>query len=198
MFKFLTRSTAIARHSIARQKMKIPPHLPYKDDISNLLENKIFHSLSNSLCGVHVFYHPSRFSARSIYLESLNNLMESEKINGALIATVRKNELVRFSNPWYWFKAQFVSENESSSNLSNLLRDDDRVAVVIDGLEEGVDVYDPKLLESFVVSLAENSVLTKRYTVLLCLNTEKFYRETIMWNGGAKICPVHYWGFEYN
>lgn len=191
MLTFLTRNTVIARYTIAKQKTKLPLYLPFRDTKSDLVKECIHRSLSNPLCGVHILYHPSTILLRSIYLDCLNNLRNEMRITGALIATSRNSEIMNYTNLTKWFKNQInISEAEKSGHISDLLEPGDRVAIVIDGID---NAENHPGVESFICGLAEDSLRTKRYTVLLCMNNTKFYKHALTFNGGAKIYPVYKW-----
>lgn len=186
----LTAFTSLARISIAKQKRDpIPIHLPLYDQSSKLIRWKLIHYLSLYECGVYVIYHPNRAVARSIYLDALKNLRIEKKITGSLIAyaNVTKDADLMSIDLLGWLKSNFISPAEKSTKISNLLGQNDRIALVIDN----IDIFrNHPRIESFIVGMAEESVLTKKFTVLLNISTPKFYNRILTWNGGCKIKGV--------
>ncbi len=170
---YFSRWTPVARFMIRRRINQpiheCPNHVP-------ILEDSIEHAMLFPLCGVHVLCG----SGCSI-LNVARRLQKEERIAGILLATCKS----RNENPFSWLKGVFqISDEEKSRFMSDLLDKSGGVVLVL-------DQFHLSMHESFLVSLAEDSVMTKKYTVIACVENQFAFEKILGWNGRSKICGIY-------
>ena len=139
--------------------------------------------------GVYVLWnHPDVKQVCAVTTVS-QRLQQERRIGGTLFVTGSPN-VISYSSTFFWLKEQFdISKDESSGFLSDLLpnytsNESQRVLFVIDQFDH---LLSHPTTKSFLVSLAEDSVRTKRFNVIVCVTSATAYQNIIKWNGGAKI-----------
>lgn len=114
---------------------------------------------------------------RYTILNAAKELYKENKIERILFMTGQKEV-----NPFHCLKESIgVSTSNQNKFLSSILPDNKKRFVLF------IDKFDNIMNESFLTSLAEDCVKTKKYTVIACLEDYKNYSKVCKWNNGSKI-----------
>ncbi len=172
---YFSRWTPVARFMIRRlinQPIhECPNHVP-------ILEESIERAILSPLCGVHVLCGSGGINSIQIVAQ---RLQKENKIAGVLLTTCTS----RNENPFSWLKGVFqISYEEKSRFMSDLLDKSGGVVLVL-------DQFHLSMHESFLVSLAEDSVMTKKYTVIACVADPLACEKILGWNGRSKISGIY-------
>ena len=196
----VTQSTSFCRYQLSRKFKRPIPQLQLNPMSSyceqDFMLEDIRRSLLNPQCGIHILCAPSGCGKTTTALRALENLRAEGKILGGVRVSWRDIlETNRNLTLLARLKSSLeISPLESSTNLNALLPpaplDVHRPVVLL------IDQFDHARcdddMKSFLISLAEESVLTKRYTVLLCTGSLAKSRSIHDWNGKTKLHQVNY------
>jgi len=159
------------------------PQTTFTGDVASAIEDR--------LCGVKVIWTPSGYG-KSTYIREVCKKMQEDgdKISGAIITnathTLRSHPSLTgwlsdrmgapgvLNAPWF----------NSISDLLPVETSHKPVALVIDQFDHLKDIKDA---QSFVISLAEDSLRTKKFVTLLALTDASYASQILRWNGGQKI-----------
>jgi len=155
---------------------------------NNKLENSIKTSLQSPTCGVYVLYAPYATGKTTSVRRIADELRTSQELSGVIIESL-DNTVLLSNSLLNWLKIRWnISNKVKNTKLSDLIYKQNKpVAIILDNFEDAMGL---KNIEDCVTILAEDSDLTKHYTVLLCVNNPSFGKEIVSWNGGAKIQSI--------
>ena len=149
-------------------------------------------SILDPLCGIKVLWTPSGYG-KSTYVRAVcSELQKQKKITGVIVLDAEGVKPSPTLTAWLASKIGAPKAHLTSwfNHISDLLPDrfDEKpVLIVIDQFDH---LHYANKVQSFVVSMAENSVLTKKYVVLLVVSNPDFASQILSWNGGEKIHSV--------
>ncbi len=175
----LSKSNMIAR-MIINNKLTQPIQKTY--NTPNIkLEEDIKCSMMNVIGGVYVIQGTKNIDTVLYVSEQLR---QKNKISGVLLVT--GENINHYQSPFIYLKEELsISNDESSRFMSELVPiNSKRCILVIDKFDYLLDHVATK---SFLVSLAEDSVLTKLYNVIVCIDSVDGYNDMLTWNNGGKI-----------
>lgn len=146
------------------------------------ISDNIYRSLSDKHCGVHLLHNIDNIN--TIY-HSLSRLYNNGIISGFLYVPCERIT----NNQYLHQQLNNLIGIKSEILFSHYLEyQKDKIVLFLDNIDHLYKIIDDKkLLESFIVSLAEDSILTKKYTCLITTNSTNNYREMLEYNGGCKI-----------
>lgn len=188
--RFMARSQFVAKYMLKWRFEKrltqtvLAPRESY--DSRNFWEDGIETALLRDItCGVHVVWGEQKSVTTSSVLSVVKRLQFNNKFSGVLIVSGNEAATDARKSLFSWLKARFdLPPDGRSVFLSELIDSGDKVLLVLDKFDYLMTHPNCK---SFLTSLAEDSVKTKRFTVLAVVTKEAFYKEILTWNDGQKI-----------
>jgi hypothetical protein len=166
------------------------------NDTNKNIATNIEQSLKKPTCGVHLLY-----SSHNLYDSINNSICRSYSncvIDGLLyINCNHPNYLDRIQNK-FTVEDKIIDVNLYSNSLikslsKTLIKSDSKILLLVEDIDCLFDQFkqnNSNYIESFVVSLAEQSVFTKKFTALIPTCNINNYNQMIKWNDGAKIHRV--------
>lgn len=185
-FKFLYKSPIIPMKSLT----KIVENKPFTTDIEK--------GILDPNCGVKVLWAPEG-SGKTTHVRLITNkLIQNNKLEGAIIIKATETDFT----PLAWFSSSIkdlfypVPIVLDASSINDLLENINspqgilspkRILIVIDQLE---NIRRTDKLNRLIKSLAEESVLSKKFTVLVITKDPAYARGLLELNGRTKIRPI--------
>jgi len=160
------------------------------------LELAIERSLLSSRAGVHVLYTPAGYGKTTSARRVIHRLQVQGKIAGVLDASFLNNDNSKsISNlddefNFKTYASQILKvDDKKMFSLAQMLNIDSSkpVVILVDNFDEISKIVPDKIRDVLLVGLAEESQLTKSFTVLLITNKRSTEQAILKLNGGQKF-----------
>lgn len=154
--------------------------------INERFSNGVRDKITSKIGGVHVICGPPGCGKTTRIRQEIIEAKRKNQIEGALMlcGSADDVELSSDGSLLEWIREGAKLKNMSFSETLNSYKFDRPIVVVIDQFDH---LYGFKDTKRTLVSLAENSTLLKKFTVILAMNDVQFAKEVVSWNGREKI-----------
>jgi hypothetical protein len=180
--------------SVAEKTFKTPVERVRLHPPNSFIEHKTFtkdlrQAILHPQCGVKVVWGPTGYGKTTAIREVCGKLQTEGLVSGAVVCCSTTFDRNRHKTMSDWLGSKLgVQSSQHWDSIHELLPDNTRekpVAIVIDNFR-----YTDYDAESFVVSLAESSVLSKMFVPVVVVDDATYAARIARWNGGQKISLI--------
>jgi hypothetical protein len=149
-------------------------------------EIPIENAIKDNLCGVHILWSPPKIGKTLTVIHISEKLRKSGDIGGILNVTGDSVAVNYQECLFYWLTSRLGVPTNHFGYLSEIvpLNMNKPLLLIIDQFDY---LMAHPFCEEFLTSLAEDSLKTKLYTVLVVITSEVHYDNILSWNRGQKI-----------